>query len=61
VTGHRTLAMVQLYTQGADQERLATGALLRMAMGKKQNDENGTKRKQKRLKRKGKTCVQSSS
>jgi integrase len=29
VTGHRTLAMVQLYTQGADQERLAMGAMAR--------------------------------
>ncbi len=36
VTGHRTLAMVQLYTQSADQERLAGAAIIRLQTGKKQ-------------------------
>lgn len=31
ITGHRTLAMVQLYTQSADQERLAGAAIVRLA------------------------------
>ena len=37
VTGHRTLAMVQLYTASADQERLARSAILRLenASGKR--------------------------
>ncbi|HEX3587817.1 MAG TPA: tyrosine-type recombinase/integrase [Candidatus Angelobacter sp.] len=30
VTGHRTLAMVALYTRGADQERLASAAIVRL-------------------------------
>jgi integrase len=31
VTGHRTLAMVQLYTGSADQERLAGAAVIKLA------------------------------
>lgn len=31
VTGHRTLAMVQLYTRSADQERLASAAIVRLS------------------------------
>jgi integrase len=30
ITGHRTLAMVQLYTAAADQERLASSAIVRL-------------------------------
>ena len=30
ITGHRTLAMVELYTRSADQERLATSAIKRL-------------------------------
>lgn len=30
ITGHRTLAMVQLYTRGADQQRLAKSAILKV-------------------------------
>ncbi|MDT8871555.1 tyrosine-type recombinase/integrase [Komagataeibacter rhaeticus] len=30
ITGHKTLAMIQHYTQSADQERLAKGAVNRM-------------------------------
>lgn len=35
VTGHRTLAMVQLYTAAADQERLAGAAVVRLAGNRK--------------------------
>lgn len=35
VTGHRTLAMVQLYTASADQERLATAAIIRLENGRR--------------------------
>lgn len=40
VTGHRTLAMVQLYTASADQERLARTAIIRLqnAAGKRQKN-----------------------
>ena len=31
ITGHRTLAMVQLYTRSADQERLAGAAIIRLS------------------------------
>lgn len=34
VTGHRSLAMLQLYTAGSDQERLAESAVLRWTGGK---------------------------
>jgi len=30
ITGHRSLAMVSLYTKGADQERMATAAIVRL-------------------------------
>jgi integrase len=36
VTGHRTLAMVQLYTAAADQERMAGAAVVRLTARKKQ-------------------------
>jgi integrase len=35
ITGHRSLAMIQLYTQGVDQERLANAAVLRWTGGKR--------------------------
>jgi len=31
ITGHRSLSMVQLYTQSADQERLASAAIVRLS------------------------------
>jgi integrase len=31
ITGHRTLSMVQLYTRSADQERLASAAIVRLS------------------------------
>lgn len=31
ITGHRSLSMVQLYTRSADQERLATAAIVRLS------------------------------
>lgn len=33
ITGHKSLSMVQLYTASADQERLATAALIRLQNG----------------------------
>ncbi len=39
ITGHKTLAMVQLYTASADQERLAEAAVFRLS----ENAENGQK------------------
>lgn len=35
ITGHKTLAMVQLYTASADQERLAAGAIVRLETGRR--------------------------
>jgi integrase len=35
ITGHKSLAMLQLYTQGADQERLANAAVLRWTGNKR--------------------------
>lgn len=35
ITGHKTLAMISLYTQSADQERLAGAAIVRLQTGKK--------------------------
>lgn len=38
ITGHQTLSMVQLYTRSADQERLATAAIVRLTnFGKRTN------------------------
>ena len=34
ITGHRTLSMVQFYTQSADQERLAGAAIVRLSAAK---------------------------
>jgi integrase len=34
ITGHRTLSMVDLYTRGADQERLATAAIVKLTARK---------------------------
>jgi integrase len=34
ITGHRTLSMVQLYTRSADQERLASAAIVRLSKWK---------------------------
>jgi integrase len=44
ITGHQSLSMVQLYTKTADQERLATAAILRLS-----------ERKDKRTKQQAKT------
>lgn len=33
ITGHRTLSMISLYTRGADQERMATAAIVRLQTG----------------------------
>ncbi len=41
ITGHRTLAMIQHYTRAADQETMATAAILRLS--KMQNRKNATK------------------
>jgi integrase len=35
VTGHRTLAMVELYTRAADQKRMAGAAVVRLIDKKK--------------------------
>jgi integrase len=35
ITGHRTLQMVQFYAQSADQERMATAAIIRLQTGGK--------------------------
>ena len=40
VTGHKTLAMVQLYTASADQVRLATSAISRLENTKRKTAEN---------------------
>jgi integrase len=53
VTGHRTLAMVQEYTRGADQERLATGALLRATDGAKSKPPQRGKTKLEAVEKKG--------
>jgi len=34
ITGHKSLAMVSLYTAGADQERMATAAIVRLQTGR---------------------------
>jgi integrase len=36
ITGHQSLSMVQLYTKSADQERLATAAIVRLSERKRQ-------------------------
>jgi integrase len=36
ITGHQSLSMVQLYTRSADQERLASAAILRLSERKRQ-------------------------
>jgi integrase len=43
VTGHKTLQMVQEYTRGADQEKLAGGALLRLERRPAQTKQTGEK------------------
>jgi integrase len=35
ITGHKTLAMVELYTRGADQKRRATAAIFRLENAEK--------------------------
>jgi integrase len=35
ITGHKSLAMLQLYTASADQERMATAAIVRLQTGRK--------------------------
>ena len=41
ITGHRTLAMVALYTASADQERLAEAAILRLKTASEKTPKNG--------------------
>ncbi len=36
ITGHKSLAMIQLYTAGIDQERLASAAVLRWTGGRRE-------------------------
>lgn len=38
ITGHRSLSMVQLYTRSADQERLASAAIVRLSQRRGQTD-----------------------
>lgn len=41
ITGHRTLAMVELYTRSVDQERLAGAAIVRLGAYKSGSKKNG--------------------
>jgi integrase len=45
VTGHRSLAMVSLYTASADQERLAEAAIVRFSAGSGQTAKRTIKHK----------------